>query len=48
MGLLAELVRNIIGKLIAWLKSNEKNLETFLGQIKEAITTFIKNIKQIC
>lgn len=46
MGLLAELVRNIIGKLIAWLKSNEKNLETFLGQIKEAITTFIKNIKQ--
>lgn len=46
MGLLAELVRNIIGKLISWLKSKEKNLKTFLGQVKEAISTFLKNIKQ--
>lgn len=46
MGLLAELVRNIIGKLISWLKSKEKNLKTFLGQVKEAISIFLKNIKQ--
>lgn len=46
MGLLAELIRNIIGKLIEWLKSKEKSLKTFLEQVKEAISSFIKNIKQ--
>lgn len=46
MGLLAELIRNIIGKLISWLKSKEKNLKSFLVQIKEAISTFLKNIKK--
>lgn len=46
MGLLAELVRNIISKLVSWLKSKEKSLKTFLGQVKEAIAAFLKNIKQ--
>lgn len=46
MGLLAELIRNIISKLIAWFKSKDKNLKTFIGQIKGAIRTFISNIKQ--
>lgn len=46
MGLLAELIRNIIAKLISWLKSKEKSLKTLLGQVKEAISTFLKNIKQ--
>lgn len=46
MGLLAELVRNIISKLVSWLKSKEKSLKTFLGQVKEAIVTFLRNIKQ--
>lgn len=46
MGLLAELIRNIISKLIAWLKSAEKNLQTFITQIKEAIATFLANIKR--
>lgn len=46
MGLLAELVRNIISKLIAWLKTKEKNLKSFLNQIKEAIADFIRNLKQ--
>lgn len=46
MGLLAELIRNIIGKLISWLKSTEKSLKTFLSQVKEAISTFLKNIKR--
>lgn len=46
MGLLAELMRNIISKLISWLKSKEKSLKSFLGQVKEAIATFLRNIKQ--
>lgn len=46
MGLLAELVRNIISKLVSWLKSKQKSLNTFLGQVKEAIATFLRNIKQ--
>ena len=46
MGLLAELVRNIISKLVSWLKSKEKNMKTFLGQVKTAIATFLRNVKQ--
>ena len=46
MGLLAELLRNIIGKLISWLKEKNKSLKTFLGQIKDAIAAFVRNIKQ--
>lgn len=46
MGLLAELVRNITSKLVSWLKSKEKSLKTFLGQVKAAIATFLRNIKQ--
>lgn len=46
MGLLAEFVRNIIGKLVLWIKFKEKSLKTFLEQIKEAIVIFLKNIKQ--
>ena len=46
MGLLAELVRNIISKLVSWLKSKEKNLKTFLGQVKTAIAKFLITLKQ--
>lgn len=46
MGMLAELIRTIIEKLVAWLKSKEKSLQTFIEQIKEAIKTFIENLKQ--
>lgn len=46
MGLLAELIRNIISKLVMWLKSKEKSLKTFLEQVKSAIATFIGNIKR--
>lgn len=46
MGLLAELIRNIIGKLITWLKQKQKNLNSFIEQVKEAIKTFVGNIKQ--
>lgn len=46
MGFLVELMRNIISKLVSWLKSKEKSLKTFLGQVKAAIAAFLKNIKQ--
>lgn len=45
MLLLAELIKAIIGKLISWLKSANKNLESLLDNIKSAISTFIGNLK---
>ena len=46
MGLLAELFRNIVGKLIAWFKSGKKSFETFIDQMKEAILAFVRNLKR--
>ena len=46
MGMLAELTRTIIKKLVAWLKKEKKNLNTFLNQVKEAIADFVKNLKE--
>lgn len=46
MGLLASLIKDIIRKLIAWLRSTEKNLNTFIDSIKTAIKVFISNIKE--
>ncbi|WP_027204789.1 hypothetical protein [Butyrivibrio fibrisolvens] len=46
MGLLAELGRTILQKLIAWLKAGAKNIKTFIQYVKEAISTFVTNIKQ--
>ena len=43
--MLADLVRKIIQKLIAWLRSSEKSIQTLLGQIKTAIHSFIDNLK---
>lgn len=45
MGLLAELLKDIIQKLISWFKSKEKSLETFIEHIKEAIHIFVQNLK---
>ena len=46
MNLLAELVKNIIRKLISWFRSKEKSLESLLKFIKEAIESFILNLKE--
>lgn len=46
MGLLAELVRNIIQKLISWFRSANKKIGTLIDSIKEAIHNFICNLKQ--
>lgn len=45
MRLLAEFVKEIISKLVKWFKSADKKLESFLGSLKEAITTFVGKLK---
>lgn len=46
MQLLAELVREIIAKLVKWFKSSKKALGALLGSLKEAIHSFIGKMKQ--
>ncbi|HEL2422989.1 TPA: hypothetical protein TZW74_001163 [Streptococcus suis] len=46
MQLLAELVREIIAKLVQWFKSSKKVLDTLLDSVKEAIHSFIRKMKQ--
>lgn len=46
MQLLAELVREIIAKLVKWFKSSKKALDTLLDGLKEAIHLFIGKMKQ--
>ena len=45
MQLLAELVKEIIAKLVKWLKSDDKKLETLLQALKDAITSFVSKLK---
>ncbi len=45
MQLLAELMREIIAKLIKWFKSAKKALSTLLDSLKEAIHSFIGKIR---
>ena len=46
MGLLAELVKDIIGKLVVWLRSANKKFSTFIDSVKEGIKKFFSNLKQ--
>lgn len=46
MGIIADLVKKIAQKLIAWLRAKEKSLKSFIAQMKAAIHEFIANIKQ--
>lgn len=45
MQLLAELVKEIIGKLVQWFKSGQKAIDTFLDSLKQAIHSFIGKMK---
>lgn len=45
MGLLASFIKDIIRKLIAWFRTGKRKLNTFIDSIKEAIKSFILNIK---
>ena len=44
--LLAELVRNIIAKLIQWIRSGEKKFSSFFVHLKEALYQFLGNMKK--
>lgn len=46
VGLMADLMKRIAQHLIKWLKSAERNLNTFLTYVKNAIMDFIHNLKQ--
>ena len=46
MGLLASLIKDIIRKLIAWFRSGNRKLATFIDTVKEAIKSFISNMKE--
>lgn len=45
MQMLAELVKEIIAKLVKWFKSTKKNLETLLDSLKEAVHSFVGKMK---
>lgn len=45
MQLLAELIKEIIAKLVKWFKSVKKSLSTLLESLKEAIHSFIEKLK---
>lgn len=45
MALLAQLVKTIIGKLVTWFKSANKNLSTLRTSIKDAIVSFVTDLK---
>lgn len=45
MQLLAELIKEIIAKLVKWFKSAKKTLNTLLESLKEAIHSFIGKLK---
>jgi len=45
MQLLADFVKGIIAKLVKWFKSVKRTLETLLESLKEAIHSFIGNLK---
>lgn len=45
MQLLAELVREIISKLVSWFKTAKRKLDSLLSALKEAITSFVRKLK---
>lgn len=45
MQMLAALIKEIIGKLVKWFKSDKKELSTLLNSLKEAIHSFIGEMK---
>jgi hypothetical protein len=45
MQLLADLVKEIIAKLVKWFKSAKRNLESLLSSIKDAISSFVGKMK---
>jgi len=45
MGLLAEFIKDVIRHLVAWFRSGEKTLNTFIDKLKDAVESFFSNLK---
>lgn len=45
MKLLSELVKEVIKKVVLWLKTTHKNLETLIDHVKSAINSFLGKLK---
>ena len=45
MQLLADLIKEIITKLVKWFKYTKKDIHTLLDSLKEAIHTFISKMR---
>ncbi len=45
MTLLAGLVKEVIGKLVKWLRSTDRKVKSLLNSLKEAIQSFVRNLK---
>lgn len=45
MQLLAELVKEIIGKLVRWFKEKKRNMDSLIENIKVAIKSFVSKLK---
>ena len=46
MTMFAEFIKEVMSKLIKWLKSSSKNLSTLFEHIKEAISSFVSKLKK--
>lgn len=46
MGLLTALIKDVIRGLIAWFRSAEKNIKTFLNSLKQSVIDFFSNLKK--
>lgn len=46
MRLLASLIKDIIRKLIIWFRAGNRKLSTFIDSVKDAIKSFVSNIKE--
>lgn len=46
MGLFASLIKDIIRKLISWFRSGNRKLSTFIDSVKQAIKSFVSNLKE--
>lgn len=45
MQMLAELIKDVIGKLISWIRDGQKELKSLINQISTTIQNFISNMK---
>lgn len=46
MGLFASLIKDVIRKLVAWFRSGNRKLSTFIDRLKESVKSFISDIKK--